>query len=32
MQLILTPQLINFTLGILTENDLVIPNQNFEAA
>ena len=32
MQLILTPRLINFTLGILTENDLVIPNQNFEAA
>ena len=31
MQLILTPRLINFTLGILTENNLVIPNQNFEA-
>lgn len=32
LQLILTPRLINITLEILTENDLVIPNQNFEAA
>ena len=32
LQLILTPRLINITLEILTENDFVIPNQNFEAA